>query len=166
VLLHAVAALPGAWQLTLVGDGPEQPRLEALARDLGIAARVRFAGSCTHADLPRQYAEAQIVVVPSVEDADGDRDGLPNVVLEAMASGRVVVASEIGATASAITPGRTGLLVTPGDVPALTRALERLGRQPQLGVELARRARRRVEESFDLGRCTGRLEQVLDAAYV
>lgn len=165
VLLDAVTALQTPWHLTLVGDGPERERLEALARARGMAERVRFAGSCTHADLPQLYAESQVVVVPSVEDATGDRDGLPNVVLEAMASGRAVVASDIGATASAIVSGRTGLLVPPGEVSALTRALERLVRQPALGVDLGRHARRRVEESYDLGHCTRRLERVLEAAY-
>ncbi|MDZ4865229.1 MAG: glycosyltransferase [Gemmatimonadota bacterium] len=165
VLLEALTALQGPWELTLVGDGPERARLEGLATERGIARQVHFAGSCTHAALPRLYAEAQVVVVPSVEDATGDRDGLPNVVLEAMASGRAVVASDIGATASAILSGRTGLLVPPREAPALTRALERLVRQPALGVDFGRHARRRVEEHFDLGRCTRRLERVLETAY-
>jgi len=165
VLLDAVTALKSPWQLTLIGDGPERERLESVVMERDLVGRVRFAGSCTHADLPRYYAESQIVVVPSVEDATGDRDGLPNVVLEAMASGRAVVASDIGATASAIVSGRTGLLVPPGEGPALTRALERLVRQPALGVDLGRRARRRVEENYDLGHCTRRLERVLEAAY-
>lgn len=165
VLLEAVAGLLGPWQLTLVGDGPERDRLEGLAGARGVTDRVHFAGSCTHADLPAHYARAHVVVVPSVEDASGDRDGLPNVVLEAMASGRPVVASDIGATASAIAPGRTGLLVRPGDALALTRAVDRLARQPSLGVEFGRHARRLVEDRFDLDRCTRRLERVLEAAY-
>ena len=166
VLLDAVTALRGPWQLTLVGDGPERDRLEGLVGARGLADRVHFAGSRTHAELPGMYAAAHAVVVPSVEDETGDRDGLPNVVLEAMASGRPVVASDVGAIAGAVTPGRTGLLIPPGNALALARALEHLSRQPTLAVEFGRHARRLVEDRFDLDRCTRRLERVLEAAYV
>lgn len=165
VLVGALTDLALPWLLTVVGDGPERGRLDELVRVRGAGERVIFAGSRTHAELPALYAESHVVVVPSVEDAEGDRDGLPNVVLEAMASGRPVVASDIGAIKSAITLGRTGLLVRPGDRAALTRALTRLAERPSLGSELGRLARRRVEQRYDLGLCTARLERVLKVAY-
>ena len=78
-------------------------------------------------------------------DATGDRDGLPNVVLEAMASGRPVVASDVGAVSSAVVDGRTGVLVPPGDAHALAGALEFLADQPDMRERLGREARARVE---------------------
>jgi glycosyltransferase involved in cell wall biosynthesis len=100
-----------------------------------------------------------------VHDATGDRDGLPNVVLEALACGRPVVASDVGAIGSAIVDGRTGLLVPPGDPAALAGALASLARRPELGRLLGERGRQHVERNFDLARCTARLGDVLEAIY-
>ena len=126
---------------------------------------VTLAGPATHARLPREYAAAHTVVVPSIEDHRGDRDGLPNVVLEALASGRAVVASDVGAVRSAVRDGRTGLLVPPGDPRALAEALRALARQPDLRTRLAREGRALVERRFELERCAARLHRVLDRAY-
>src|SRR5262249_48648551 len=130
-----------------------------------LAERVELAGPRTHAELPREYARAHAVVVPSIEDLSGDRDGLPNVVLEAMASGRAVVASEVGAIGSAVLPGRTGLLVPPGAPVALARALATLSRLPRLRERLGRQGRARIERRFELTRCTARFQRVIERAY-
>ncbi|HEX9992050.1 MAG TPA: glycosyltransferase, partial [Acidimicrobiales bacterium] len=84
VLVEALALVDRPCRLRLVGDGPERPRLEAAVARLGLGDRVDLLGRRTHADLPALYAAADVVVVPSVVDANADRDGLPNVVLEAM----------------------------------------------------------------------------------
>ena len=131
----------------------------------GLAERVTLAGPSTHADLPTEYARAHVVVVPSVPDRSGDRDGLPNVVLEALASGRVVVASDVGDVASAVLPGRTGVLVPPGDAQALAGALELLARRPDWWERLGRQGRVHVEGRFELARCTERLGRVLERVY-
>ena len=120
----------------------------------------------THAQLPAEYAAAHVVVVPSILDRSGDRDGLPNVVLEAMASRRAVVASDIAAIASAVQHRETGLLVPPGDPGALASALRAVAAQPTLVEHLGRNGRRRVEAEFELERCTHRLVQRLRTAYV
>ena len=104
-------------------------------------------------------------MVPSVPDRIGDRDGLPNVVLEALASGRVVVASDVGDVASAVLPGRTGVLVPPGDAQALAGALELLARRPDWWERLGRQGRVHVEGRFELARCTERLGRVLERVY-
>jgi glycosyltransferase involved in cell wall biosynthesis len=165
VLLEAIAGLSGAIRLRIVGDGPLRPRLERAVAEAGEAGRVTLAGTATHRELPRAYAEAHAVVVPSVEDADGDRDGLPNVVLEAMASGRPVVASAIAAIPSAVRDGATGLLAPPGDSLALRSALERLRDDPALGARMGEAGRALVERRFDLGRCTERMRNRLEEAY-
>lgn len=105
------------------------------------------------------------MVVPSVVDAGGDRDGRPNVVLEAMASGRPVVASDLAAIGSAVTHRQTGLLVAPGDVEALAGALDELAGAPRLRAELGAAARRRVETDFELARCGRRFGRALAEIY-
>ena len=105
------------------------------------------------------------MVVPSIQDQSGDRDGLPNVVLEAMASGRPVVASRISAIGCAITHGETGLLVSPGDSLALASALEQVAAQPRLRERLSHNGRERVERDYEVGRCTERLYHLMRNVY-
>jgi len=164
-LVEASARLTIPFRLRIVGDGPRRARLARAIAAAGLAERVTLVGASTHADLPEEYGRAHLVVVPSIEDRDGDRDGLPNVVLEALASGRAVVASDVGAVASAVLPGRTGVLVPPGDAPALARALELLARRPAWRERLGRQGRIHVEGRFELGRCTERLGRVLERVY-
>src|SRR5262249_47468354 len=151
--------------LRIIGEGPRRAALETAIAAAGLAERVTLAGPVTHARLPREYARAHVVVVPSIEDHRGDRDGLPNVVLEALASGRAVVASDVGAVGSAVRDGRTGLLVPPGDPGLLAEALGMLARRPDLRARLGRSGRALVERRFELGRCAARLHQVLGRAY-
>ena len=103
--------------------------------------------------------------MPSIEDRTGDRDGLPNVVLEAMASARAVVATRIGAIPSAVEHRRTGWLVDAGDATALADAIRVVGADDDLRDRLGRAGRARVEGEFALERCTERLKDVLEAAY-
>ena len=165
VLLDAVTALTLPWHLRIIGDGSELGRLIAQRDALGLARRVSFQGATTHDRLPDEYRWADIVVVPSVEDRSGDRDGLPNVVLEAMASGCAVVASDVAAIASAVRHAHTGLLVPARDRGALVRAIETLGSDPGRRASLGRSARRFAEHQYDVRACTARLASVLEAAY-
>jgi colanic acid/amylovoran biosynthesis glycosyltransferase len=165
VLLDAAARLLAPFRLRIVGDGPDRPALEAQIAALGLEDRVELAGPRTHDDLPAEFAAADIVVVPSVTDASGDRDGLPNVVLEAMSSARPVVASDVGAVSSAVIDGRTGVLVAPRDAEALAGALEFLVDQPDMRERLGREARARVEADFELHSCTARLRGFLETVY-
>jgi glycosyltransferase involved in cell wall biosynthesis len=165
ILLAALAMLDIDCHLRLVGDGPELDKLRTSIAVLGLQHRVTLCGPMTHAQLPSEYAAADLVVMPSVVDQDGDRDGLPNVVLEAMASARPVVASDIAAISSAVQHGQTGLLVPPGDPRALADGLRMLAERPALREELGRGGRRRVESEFELGHCTERLVGLLRTAY-
>jgi glycosyltransferase involved in cell wall biosynthesis len=165
VLLEAAARMHAPFHLRIVGAGPMREELERQVARLGLGDRVELAGPRTHDQLPAEYAAADVVVVPSVSDAAGDRDGLPNVVLEAMASARPVVASDIGAISSAVVDGHTGVLVAPGDAAALAGALEFLVDQPALRARLSRNARARAERDFELHTCTTRLRHFLETAY-
>jgi glycosyltransferase involved in cell wall biosynthesis len=165
VLLEAARRLRVPYRLRIVGEGPERSRLARAVRAAGLEARVELTGALTHARLPAEYGSADVVVLPSVADASGDRDGLPNVALEAMASARAVVASDVGALPTAVLDGETGLLVPPDDPAALARALGRLATSDVLRTRLGRRAREHVERHFELGACTRRLCAVLGTAY-
>ena len=149
-LLAAVAKVERNLLLRLVGQGPLEGDLVAQARRLGLDDRVTVEPPRTHDALPDCYAAADLVVVPSVVDAAGDRDGLPNVVLEAMASGRPVVASDVGAIATGVRDGVTGRLVPPGDADALAASITELIDRPDLRRSYGARARVVAETDFAL----------------
>jgi len=165
VLIDAIAATGNGITLRIVGDGPERDALHARVAQNGVAGRVTLAGACTHTTLPAEYSKADVVVVPSVVDASGDRDGLPNVVLEAMASGRPVVGTDVGAIGAAVEHGRTGLLVPAGSPRAIAESLETLAADVALRRTLGRRARVLAEARYDLDACVDRFARLLEAAY-
>jgi glycosyltransferase involved in cell wall biosynthesis len=165
VLIDALAALDEDVVLRVVGDGPLRPRLIERIRARGISHRVTLAGSLTHAELPAEFAAAHVVAVPSVVDTGGDRDGLPNVVLEAMASGRAVVGSDVGAITAAVRDGETGLVVSPGAVGQLADALRVLAARHGLRSRMGLRGRHHVERDYDLRACASCFVGLLEGAY-
>jgi glycosyltransferase involved in cell wall biosynthesis len=165
ILIKAAAKLTFDFHLRIIGEGPLHDHLASLIAATGTQDQITLCGARTHAELPDEYADAHAVVVPSVIDSTGDRDGLPNVILEAMASGRAVVASNVSAIASAILPEETGILVPPGDATALASALARVAGEVGLRAVLAERARQRVERKFDVKNCAGRFCDFLESAY-
>lgn len=166
ILIEAVRRLSFPFYLRIIGEGPERARLAAAILEAGLSESVELCGGMTHTDLPGQYAKADIILVPSIQTGVGDRDGLPNVVLEAMASGRPIIGSDVGAIGSAVAQGETGMLLPPGDPSALAGALETLVRTPGLSIKFGQAARRRVERDFELGACTERFCRHLETVYV
>jgi len=134
--IEAVAGLPGT-QLAIVGEGPERARLEALAQRLGMAERVRFAGSRPNTELALWYSAADVSILAS------SREGWANVLLESMACGTPVVASNIWGTPEVVREPVAGELFSPREAPALLAALHTLlERRPP------REAVRRYAEGF------------------
>jgi glycosyltransferase involved in cell wall biosynthesis len=165
VLIAAAARLSLPFELRIIGEGPERDRLETLIAKAGLEDRVTLRGARTHLELPDEYANAHAIIAPSVIDSTGDRDGLPNVILEAMATGRAVIASNISAIASAITDYETGILTSPGDPASLAAAIERIADNVSLREELGRRARKRIERDYDINHCAGRFCDLLESVY-
>jgi glycosyltransferase involved in cell wall biosynthesis len=165
VLVEALTRTACDITLRIVGDGPARARLEAQIEASGLAARVTLAGAQTHVTLPAEYAAADVVVVPSVVDGSGDRDGLPNVVLEAMASERPVIGTRVGAIGAAVSDGETGLLVDPGSVSDLVDAVQWLSSDRPLRWVLGRRARLEAERRYNVEHCVERFAGLLEAAY-
>jgi glycosyltransferase involved in cell wall biosynthesis len=165
VLLDAMSLVERPVRLTLVGTGPLLGDLQSQIADRHLGDRVELAGRRTHDTLPGEYARAQVVVVPSVVDTAGDRDGLPNVVLEAMASARPVIASDVAAVATAVDHGSTGLLVPPGDPRALAAAVDNLAANRLRRLAMGRAGRAVVESDFDLDACTAQFCRSLEKAH-
>ncbi len=134
-----------AWSAVLAGNGPvEDYRGEA--RRLNLSERVELPGWIESAQAWRLLAESGIFLLPS------RMEGLPVAILEAMAIGATVITTPVGAITDAIEDGVTGLLVPPGDAPALAAAIARLLRDPALRARLAGAARQRFEERFTIAR--------------
>jgi glycosyltransferase involved in cell wall biosynthesis len=138
-------------RFVLGGGGELRAELETLARELGIGGRVVFTGNLSHDQVLALVAGAEAFVMPSVRDPAGNVDGLPIVVLEAMAAGKPVVATDISGIPLAVEDGRTGILVREKDAGAIARALLGLlgdpGRARALGA--AGRERVRTELNWD-----------------
>jgi len=165
ILIAAVARLRCSFQLDIVGEGPEEERLKDLIRTHGLESKVRLCGPKTHEDLPEAYNRAHLVIVPSIVDRSGDRDGLPNVVLEAMACGRPVIGSDAGAIGSAVVHEETGLLTEPGNAESLATAIDLLAERDAGLQQFGIRARERVKREYDLRICTERFHDLLRSAY-
>lgn len=158
ILLEALRLLPDdmEWSLCVVGDGPLRADLERAASGLPV----RFLGQMGLAELIVEYGASDVVVLPSVRAASGDQDGLPVVLIEAMAAGRAVVASDLPGIDAAISDGHSGLLVPPGDPAALADALTRLLIDASLREQLGKNARSRADE-FSVEAVGGRYVSLL-----
>jgi len=149
------AGLPFAARM--VGDGPLRSELERMAGRLGVAANVTFTGHLPQHEVWSQLAYADVLLHTGVIAASGDRDGLPNVIPEAMSAGVLVVSTPAAATTEAVKNGVTGLLA-PVDAPAAwVAALRRLSQDDALAEHLRAEARKWVEENFDAQRNCARL---------
>jgi glycosyltransferase involved in cell wall biosynthesis len=134
-LLHALAAMKTQAAVDIVGDGPNRSSLEELAKQLGIAPRIRWHGQISHSDLPRFYQRASAVVVPSIDE------GLGLVAVEALLCETPVVAFDSGGLRDVIQHEKTGLLVKPGDRVALASALDDILARDGRGIDLGRAGR-------------------------
>jgi glycosyltransferase involved in cell wall biosynthesis len=134
----------------IVGDGPLRGELTARIAELGLRSHVRLLGALPHEVVVERYREASIFVLPCVTGPDGGRDGIPNVILEAMAMGVPVVSTRHSGIPEAVQDGRTGLLVPPGDAEQLAGAIARLLDDGALRERLGSRGRERVREVFDI----------------
>lgn len=161
-LIHLLAAFRTlrfrrAAELVIIGRGPEEDKLHRAAATL---PDVHFLGAQPEAQCKKAYAEADIFCLPCVRAADGDADGIPTTVLEAMACGLPVVVSNLLSAPSYVRNEQEGLLAEPGDAEGLAVCLERLCADGSLRRRLGDNARRRVEELCDVQRNANRLRDL------
>ena len=149
-VLKALSALPKdvAWRFDHIGAGPLTGKLQKLAARLGIADRITFLGARSRDDVVAAYRDADLFVLASRVARSGDRDGLPNVLMEAASTGLAILATEVSAIPELVRDGETGVLVPPDDGKALADALRRLVTDPARRAELGHAAAADVRARF------------------
>jgi len=154
-LLHALASLPVElnWRFTHVGGGEMLGELKSLAARLDLEDRITWLGALAQEQVIEQYAEADIFALACRIAEDGDRDGLPNVLMEAQSTGLACVSTCISGIPELIENGITGLLVDENNPAGLSRALNRLIIDPARRGELGARAAEYVAERFEFASC-------------
>ena len=145
----------------LVGDGPDKSSLAKQVAEADLAGRVHFHGCRTRDEIARLLKRMDILAAPSVPTKDGRREGIPNAIKEAMASGVPVVASDSSGIPELVKDNHNGLLVPPGDPEALANAMDRLTTEPALRRRLARAARNSILRHFDVNTNAANLARLL-----
>ncbi len=159
-LLDAFARIAATYpdlHLLFVGDGPEKRPLQAAAQQLPCANHILFLGD--QQEIPRLLAGVDVLVLPSLWE------GLPNVVLEAMAAGLPVVATAVGGTPELLIPNETGLLVPPRDPGALAEAICQLLDHPEWAAQMGQNGRQRVAEQFTIERMVEQTEALYEQLF-
>lgn len=151
-LLEALAALPQTlhWEMTHIGTGPLLEACRQQADTLGLADKIHWLGAQSQQTVIDHYCRSEFFALNCRIAEDGDRDGLPNVLVEAQSQGLAVVSTRLSGVPELIEDGVNGLLVTPNDQRALSDALKRLITDPQLRQQLGSAGRSVVLERFDM----------------
>jgi glycosyltransferase involved in cell wall biosynthesis len=145
----------------IAGEGPLRDSMEHLIREKGLRGTVRLLGAVPLDRLrARYYSRARVLAQPSIVAADGDRDGIPTVLLESMALGVPVVSTRVSGIPEAIENGKDGFLTDPGDAHTLAEVIGRLLDDVGLADRVARAARERIEREFDVRRNAGALRKL------
>jgi glycosyltransferase involved in cell wall biosynthesis len=162
-LLDALALLPADrhWRFVHIGGGADAAALKGRAAALGLADRIEWRGAQAQEAVLAAYRSADLFVLASRIAEDGDRDGLPNVLMEAQSQRLACLATRVAAIPELIEPERTGLLVEPGDVAGLAASLDRLMATPDLRARLAAAGAARVRERFGFQKTIDRLAALL-----
>ena len=151
LLLEALARLPAAldWRFVHIGGGELSQKLKAQALNLGLSKRIEWRGARDQTEVIAALRQADIFVLPSRIASDGDRDGLPNVLMEAASQELPILSTDVSSIPEFIESGKEGVLVQPDDV-ELASALERMIVDPQGRSEMAAAARKRLVETFGM----------------
>ena len=167
-LIDALPTLLARWPdltLAIVGDGDLRPELERRAGAAGVGAHVSFVGIASQDDVGRWMTAGDVVVIPSVRDDAGNVDGLPNTLLEALASGTPVVATRVGGIDAVVTDSHNARLVPERRSDALADAVNQLLAQPEHARALGETARRDMERDYTWETTARRLEDAYTVAH-
>jgi len=159
---RVLACVPQA-RLVILGEGPERPLLEQLEDELGLSGRMLLPGAVPWSEMPNYLTACDVFAMPSVLDATGNLDGLPNVILEAMAAGRPVVATRVGGIPLAVQDNQTGILVDGADPDQLSAALIRLLTSAEERAAMGRAARARIETELNWIELAKRFDRIYQA---
>ena len=150
-LIEALSRLPDDlnWRWTHIGGGVLSNALKAQTEKLGVSRSVTFLGSQPQTEVIARYRSSDLFVLPCRIAADGDRDGLPNVLVEAASQELACISTPISGIVELLVDGENGILVEPDNVSDLATAIETLCRNPRLRQRLGKAAAKRVREEFD-----------------
>lgn len=162
VLVEAIAGIPGA-QLRIVGDGPERDRLTELIGHSAVSDRVHLLGHLPEDDVTSELDQADVFALASRITSEGDRDGVPNVLIEAMARGVPVVSTDVAGIPDLLLPDR-GTVVPSEDEPALRAAVVELLEDPELRARRSTAAQAHVGQHYTVASNWARLEGLITAA--
>jgi glycosyltransferase involved in cell wall biosynthesis len=167
ILLRAFSLLPPDlhWRFEHIGDGGNIGKLQALASELGIADRLVWKGALDQKDVLAGYRAADIFALACRITADGDRDGLPNVLVEASSQKLVSISTNISGVPELLIDGQNGLVVPPEDPEALAVALERAIRDASLRHRLGAAAEKRVRTEFDFNASIRQLKTLFETEW-
>ena len=159
-LLRALAGIDAPFSLRIYGDGPLEDELVQLRDGLGLAGRVDFMGARDSDEVVTALIGADAFVLTPTTTEDGDRDGIPNVLVEAMACGLPVVTTTAGGITELVDHDVNGLLCDPEDVDAISRAIGAVIADAELRRRLGAAGRRTVEADYDVKTAAARLETI------
>lgn len=149
----------------IVGSGPEEAELRMQIAWLGLEERIELLGPRPQAEVISLIQEAAVFVAPCIVGSDGNRDGLPTVLLEAMALGTPCVSTDVTGIPEVLTHGETGLMVPQNHPLAIAQAVQRLLGNSRLRVHLANAARQHIDECFDIQRNAAAMRAILQQAH-
>jgi len=147
-------------EYSVIGEGMLRENLQQLIEDMGMGQQVRLLGWKTHEEVKRLLEESHVLVAPSLTSQNGDQEGIPNAIKEAMASGLPVISTFHSGIPELVSDGVSGLLVPERDVTAIANALAYLISHPEVCEEMGRAGRRRVEQEFDTNILNKQLEEL------
>jgi glycosyltransferase involved in cell wall biosynthesis len=167
ILLKALGRLPADlhWRFVHIGGGSVLDEMKALAAKLGIADRITWKGALDQQDVLAHYRSSDIFTLACRITADGDRDGLPNVLVEASSQKLVCISTDVSGVPELLTDGVNGFVVPPENPDALAAALERAIRNPALRRQLGEAAEARVRQEFDHHTSIRQLKALFDSEW-
>jgi glycosyltransferase involved in cell wall biosynthesis len=148
----------------IIGEGSLRPVLEQEICTNGLEGTVRLRGALSQTQVRAALADAQVFVLPSVQTPDGNQDGIPVALMEAMALGLPVISTRVSGIPELVVDGVSGLLAPPGDAVALADAIERLLKDPALREVLSRQGSEAVRARHDIARSVARMQEIFSEA--
>jgi colanic acid/amylovoran biosynthesis glycosyltransferase len=149
-------------EYNIAGDGPLKAQLEKLIEKYEVCNNIKLLGWQTQSEIMKLIQEAHVMIAPSITSSKGDQEGIPVVLMEALATGLPVIASRHSAIPELIQDKKTGFLVPERDVDALIERTEYLIEHPEMWEEIGRTGRKYVEENYDIDKLNDRLEEIYE----
>lgn len=152
------------FECAIIGSGPLEQQLRARIEELGLARQVRLIGNLSQYEVRARVQEANVFAAPCVVGNDGNQDGLPMVILEAMSLGVPCVSTDVSGIPEAVRDNQTGIIVPQHSPEELAAAITRLLDDYELRAKLSRQARALIEEQFDISRTSAQLRELFYSA--